>query len=58
VKAGGADYLLTPMRRMQLQELDEVLDDVVRAVEMILKDGVAKAMNEFNRRDGNAPAEK
>ena len=49
VKAGGGDYLLSPMRKMQLQELDLVLDDVVRAVEMILKDGVAKAMTEFNR---------
>ena len=27
-----------------------MLDDAVRAVEMILKDGVAKAMNEFNRK--------
>ena len=50
VKAGGTDYLLSPMRKMQLQELDEVLDQAVRAVEMILKDGVKKAMNEFNRR--------
>jgi len=50
VKAGGTDYLLSPMRKMMLQELDVVLDDAVRAVEMILKDGVKKAMNEFNRR--------
>ena len=49
-KAGGADYLLSPMRRMQLQELDLALDDAVRAVEMILKDGPKKAMNEFNRK--------
>ena len=48
-RAGGTDYLLAPMRKMQLQELDVVLDDVVRAVEVILKDGAAKAMNEFNR---------
>ncbi len=50
LKAGGTEYLLSPMRRMQLQELDEVLDQVLRAVEMILKDGVKKAMNEFNRK--------
>ncbi len=50
VKAGGVDYLLAPMRKMQLQELDEVFDQAVRAVEMILKDGVSKAMNEFNRK--------
>jgi PTH1 family peptidyl-tRNA hydrolase len=50
VKAGGTDYLLSPMRKMMLQELDVVLDDAVRAVETILKDGVKKAMNEFNKR--------
>ena len=50
IKAGGADYLLSPMRKMQLQELDVVLDDAVRAVEMILRDGAKKAMNEFNRK--------
>ena len=50
IKAGGSDYLLSPMRRMQLQELDTVLDDAIRAVEMILHDGVKRAMNEFNRK--------
>ncbi len=50
VKAGGTDYLLSPLRRMQLQELDEGLDLAVRAVEMILTEGVAKAMNHFNRK--------
>ena len=50
IKAGGTDYLLSPMRKMQLQQLDIVLDDAVRAVEMILKDGAKKAMNEFNRK--------
>jgi PTH1 family peptidyl-tRNA hydrolase len=51
VKAGGVDYLLAPMRKMQLQELDLVLDTAVQAVEMIVKDGAAKAMNKFNRKD-------
>ncbi len=50
IKAGGSDYLLSPMRKMQLQELDLVLDDAVRALEMILKEGVKRAMNEFNRK--------
>ena len=54
-RAGGADYLLSPMRRMQLQGLDLALDDVVRAVEMILKDGPARAMNEFNRKVNGTP---
>ena len=57
IKAGGKDYLLSPMRKMQLQELDIVLDDAVRAVETILKDGVKKAMNEFNRKVTGEPAE-
>jgi PTH1 family peptidyl-tRNA hydrolase len=55
IKAGGTNYLLAPMRRMALQELDEVLDKVVKATEMILTDGVMKAMNEFNRKvNGNS----
>ena len=57
IKAGGTDYLLSPMRKMMLQELDVVLDDTVRAVEMILKDGVKKAMNEFNRKVSGELAE-
>jgi PTH1 family peptidyl-tRNA hydrolase len=55
IKAGGTNYLLAPMRRMALQELDEVLDQVVRATEMILADGVKKAMNEFNRKVNGNP---
>jgi PTH1 family peptidyl-tRNA hydrolase len=50
VKAGGSDYLLSPMRRMQLEVLDEVLDRARSAVEMVLAKGVGAAMNEFNRR--------
>jgi PTH1 family peptidyl-tRNA hydrolase len=57
IKAGGTNYLLAPMRKMQLQELDTALDDAVRAVEMVLKDGVKKAMNEFNRKVAGEPAE-
>ena len=50
VKAGGRDYLLTPMRKQELAVLDEVLDRVEDAVEMVLTQGVGAAMNEFNRR--------
>jgi PTH1 family peptidyl-tRNA hydrolase len=50
VKAGGADYLLTQMRKQELATLDEVLDQAVRAVEAVLTKGVGAAMNEFNRR--------
>jgi PTH1 family peptidyl-tRNA hydrolase len=50
IKAGGVDYLLSPMRRMQLEVLDGALDEALAAVEMVLTDGVAKAMNQFNRK--------
>jgi PTH1 family peptidyl-tRNA hydrolase len=49
VKAGGTDYLLSPMRKQELAVLDEVLDKVRAAVEAILARGVNAAMNEFNR---------
>jgi PTH1 family peptidyl-tRNA hydrolase len=50
IKAGGRDYLLTPMRKQELAVLDEVLDRVKVAVETVLTKGVSSAMNEFNRR--------
>jgi PTH1 family peptidyl-tRNA hydrolase len=50
IKAGGADYLLAPLRKQELAILDEVLDRVQNAVEVVLTKGVAAAMNEFNRR--------
>ena len=49
LKSGGKDYLLAPMRRQELAVLDEVLDRVRNAVEVILTKGVGAAMNEFNR---------
>ncbi len=49
IKSGGRDYLLTPMRKQELAVLDEVLDRVRQAVEVILTRGAAQAMNEFNR---------
>ena len=51
VKAGGTDYLLSPMRKAQLDVLDGVLDEAVKAVEVVLTKGVGAAMNEFNRRE-------
>jgi PTH1 family peptidyl-tRNA hydrolase len=50
IKAGGRDYLLTPYRRQELAVLDEVLDRVKLAIEVVLTKGVNSAMNEFNRR--------
>jgi peptidyl-tRNA hydrolase, PTH1 family len=48
IKAGGKDYLLSPMRKQELALLDEVLDRVRSAVEVVLTKGVSSAMNEFN----------
>lgn len=55
IKAGGKDYLLSPMRKQELAELDEVLDRAVRAVEAVLTKGVSAAMNEFNRKEDSRP---
>ena len=57
----GKDYLLMPMRKADLATLDEVLDRVAQAVEVVAAKGVKAAMNKFNRRDNgreqNEPAE-
>ena len=53
----GRDYLLSPMRQKDLTVLDEVLDRVATATRRILSVGPAAAMNEFNRREQNGPAE-
>jgi len=46
----GAKYVLTPFRKAQEKVVDEVLDRAAQAVEVILKDGAAAAMNRFNRK--------
>lgn len=51
IKSGGQDYLLSPMRKSELAVLDPVLDRAEQAVEAILTEGVAAAMNQFNRRE-------
>lgn len=51
IKAGGKDYLLTPMRKTELAVLDEVLDRAAQAVEMVVGQGIAAAMNQFNRKE-------
>ena len=50
IRAGGRDFLLTPMRKQELAVLDEVLDRVKDAVEVVLIEGISAAMNRFNRR--------
>jgi peptidyl-tRNA hydrolase, PTH1 family len=56
-RSGAKDYLLSPMRKAELAVLDEVLDRAARAVETVLASGRSPAMNEFNRRESNNPAE-
>ena len=46
----GAGYVLSQFRRSQYKVLDEVLDTAADAVEMILREGAAAAMNRFNRK--------
>src|SRR5271157_5070401 len=44
-------YVLTPFRKAQGKVVDEVLDTAAQAVEMILTEGPAAAMNRFNRKN-------
>ena len=55
IKAGGKDYLLSPMRKAELAELDVVLDRVRQAAETVIAKGTLPAMNEFNRRENGPP---
>jgi PTH1 family peptidyl-tRNA hydrolase len=47
-------YVLTPFRKSQDKVVDEILDTAVQAVEVILKEGPAAAMNRFNRKNDAA----
>ncbi len=49
--ADGVKYVLTPFRKSQEKVVDELLDTAVQAVEVILKEGPAAAMNRFNRKN-------
>jgi PTH1 family peptidyl-tRNA hydrolase len=53
----GRDYLLSPMGKLDLTVLDEVLDRVATATRRILELGPSAAMNEFNRRERNGVVE-
>jgi PTH1 family peptidyl-tRNA hydrolase len=52
---GGMNYVLSPFRKSQLVAVDEVLDLAATAVQVIFEEGVAAAMNRFNRK--NKPEE-
>ena len=47
----GAEYLLQPMRRMELGLLGDGLDRAAEAVAVIAAEGVAAAMNKINPRE-------
>jgi PTH1 family peptidyl-tRNA hydrolase len=49
--SNGREYLLAPMRKVDLQAVDGMLDTVEEVVKMILKEGPAAAMNRFNRKE-------
>jgi PTH1 family peptidyl-tRNA hydrolase len=46
----GAKYLLSQLKKAQLEVVDEILDQASDAVRVILADGVQVAMNRFNRK--------
>jgi PTH1 family peptidyl-tRNA hydrolase len=52
---GSANYVLSPFRKLQVAAVDEVLDLAAQAVQVIFEEGVATAMNRFNRK--NKPEE-
>jgi peptidyl-tRNA hydrolase, PTH1 family len=50
----GKEYVLTALRKRDLEIVGEVLDRCAEAVKVILSEGVPAAMNKFNRRDEEA----
>jgi peptidyl-tRNA hydrolase, PTH1 family len=46
----GTEFLLAPVKRRQVKELDEFIDYAADAVRAIIAEGVAKAMTNYNRR--------
>lgn len=50
VKAGGTSYLLSPMRKADLMQLEDGLEDAVRALETVLTEGSGTAMMKFNKK--------
>jgi PTH1 family peptidyl-tRNA hydrolase len=45
-----AEYVLRPMKKGQLEEAAEMIADAADAVELLVKEGIAAAMNKYNRR--------
>jgi PTH1 family peptidyl-tRNA hydrolase len=53
----GVQYLLSPFRKAREKAVDELIDLGAQAVEVILKEGAAAAMNRFNRKNEAEGAE-
>ena len=49
--ADGVQYLLSPFRKAQEKAVDELIDLGAQAVDVVLKEGPAAAMNRFNRKN-------
>jgi peptidyl-tRNA hydrolase, PTH1 family len=45
-----AAYVLRPMKKAELESASEMIADAADAVELIIKEGIAAAMNKYNRR--------
>jgi PTH1 family peptidyl-tRNA hydrolase len=46
----GKDYLLSPMRKSQLDTMEPAMVDAAEAVKIIVTEGAAAAMQRFNRK--------
>lgn len=55
--ADAVEYVLRPFRRAELKLVDEQIEHAADAVRCIVRDGVEKAMNLFNRRPESEESE-
>ena len=53
----GARFVLSPIRKAQHKELDEIVEQGAQAVESVIAEGVEKAMAKYNRRAQSASEE-
>jgi PTH1 family peptidyl-tRNA hydrolase len=51
----GAQYVLSQIKKSQYTAVDEALEATAEAVQLILTEGAAVAMNRFNRKAGTGP---
>ncbi|HEY7403152.1 MAG TPA: aminoacyl-tRNA hydrolase [Candidatus Angelobacter sp.] len=50
-RKGGAKYILAPFRKSMLKPLDEALELTAQAVQVMVNEGILKAMSKFNRKN-------